>query len=120
MRVQHPSRAVGALHRQRGLAVGSAVELHTPGHQLTHEARTIFDEDLNGLWIAQPVAGRNGVGGMQVWCVAGSNSRGDATLRMAGVAFAGSAFGKDEDVAMTGDFGSRAERGDAAADDEKV
>ena len=42
------------------------------------------------------------------------------TLGMAGVAFAGSTFGGDEDVAMTGDFGSRAERGDAAADDERV
>src|SRR3954465_1839208 len=120
MCVQHAPRAVGAFPRPRRLPGGGTAEQPTPGQQRAHEARTIFDQDLNRSWIAQAIAGRYGVGGMKVWSVAASNSRGDAALRKAGVAFAGSTFGKDEDVAMTGNFGSRAERGDATADDEKV
>jgi hypothetical protein len=118
--VQHAPRAVSAFHGQRRLAVGRAIELHAPRHQLAHEPWAVFYEHLHGVWIAQAVTGRDGVGGMQFGRVAWTNGCGDATLCMAGVAFAGFAFGENEDVAMTGDFGSRAERGNAAADDEKV
>jgi hypothetical protein len=118
--VQYAPCAVSSFHRQLGLAIGGTIELHTPRHQLADEPWAVFYEHLDGLRIAQAVTGGDGVRRMQFGSVAGPNGRRDTTLCMAGVAFAGTAFGEDEDVAVTGDFGSRAERGDAAADDEKV
>ena len=57
---------------------------------------------------------------MQLRRVTRPYRRGNAALRVTRVAFPGSALREDENVAMTGDFGSRAKRGDAATDDEKV
>ena len=118
--VQHASSAVGSFHRQRELAVGARSNC-TPQDI---SSRTKRGPSSTRTWtavrIAQSIAGGNRVSRMQVRGIAGSDSRRDTALRVAGVAFSGSAFGEDEDVAMTGDFGSRAKRGNAAADDEKV
>jgi 3-dehydroquinate synthase len=94
--------------------------LHTPGNQFAHEPRTVFHEYLDGVCIAQSIAGGNRVSPMQLRGIARADSCRNTSLRVAGVAFSGSAFCEDEDVAMPGDFGSRAKRGNAAADDEKV
>jgi len=52
--------------------------------------------------------------------IARTHGRGNPPLRMAGVAFIRLGFGQDEHVAVPRDFGGRAERGNAASDNEKV
>jgi hypothetical protein len=52
--------------------------------------------------------------------VAGTDRRGDAALRVPGVAFVRLRLRENQDIAAAGDFWGRAQRGDAAADDEKV
>ena len=72
------------------------------------------------VWIAETVAGSDRIGAMQLRGIGRPDGSRNTTLRVAGIAFPRSAFCEDENVAVPGDFGSRAERGDAAADDEKV
>ena len=57
---------------------------------------------------------------VQLGRVAGADRRGDAALGVAGVALARLGLGEDEDVAGAGELGGRAQRRDAAADDEEV
>jgi len=57
---------------------------------------------------------------MQLRRVAGTNRRGNSSLRVTGIAFLGARFGQDKHIAVSGEFGGRAKRGDATADDEKV
>ena len=120
VRVQNSSRAMRRLHRERRLPVRRAVESNTPRHQLSNEAGTVLDENLDCEWIAESVAGRNRVCRMQLRCITRTDGRRNASLRMTGVAFSGSGLGEDEHVAVIGDLRGRTQRGDAAADDEKV
>jgi 3-dehydroquinate synthase len=118
--MKHAPRTMGRFHRERECSIGRTIELDTPRDQFADESRTIFDKDLDGARVAQAVAGGDRVRRMQLRRVIRSDRRGNAALRVAGIAFSGSAFREDQDVAVTGDFGNRAKRGDAAADDEKV
>ena len=118
--MEHPPRAVGRFQSERQFPTGRAIELDAPRNQFVDETRTILHEHLDCARIAQPIASSHRIGGVQLWRIGRPDCRRNATLRVTGVAFSWSAFGEDENVAVTGDFGSRAERGDAAADDEKV
>ena len=120
VRVQHSPRTMSRFHGERGLAVRRAIEADAPCHQFANETRAVLDEHLHRARIAKAVAGGNRIGRMQLRRVAGSYSRRDAALRVTGIAFFWSSLGQDEHVAVSGDFGGRAKRGDAAADDEKV
>ena len=93
--VQHAPRAVRALDRQRRIAVGVAVEGGAPLHQLADVAWPVADEHFHRARVAQPVAGRHRVGGMQRGRVAGSNRGCDASLGIAGVALARLRFRQD-------------------------
>jgi hypothetical protein len=95
-------------HCEREFPIGRSVELDAPGNQFTHEPWTILDKDLDGVRIAQAVASGDGIRSMQLRGIARSNRRRNASLRVAGVAVSGSAFGEDENVALPGDFGNRA------------
>jgi hypothetical protein len=118
--VKNAPGTVGRFHCERGFSIRRAIELNAPRAQFADESRTILHEYLDRGRIAQSIAGRHRVGGMQLRSIGRPNGRGNAALRVASVAFPRSAFREDENVAMTGDFGGRAKRGDAAADDEKV
>jgi 3-dehydroquinate synthase len=118
--MKHAPGTVGRFHREREFSIRCAVELNSPGDQFAHEPRPILDENLDGVRIAQAITGGDRVGRVQLRRVTRADRRRNAPLRVTGVAFAGSAFCEDEDVAMAGDFGNRAKRGDTAADDEKV
>jgi hypothetical protein len=72
------------------------------------------------LLIAEPVAGSDRVGGVQLRRIIGPNRRGDAALRVAGVAFFEFCLGENQNVTGAAQLRRRAQRGDAAADDEKV
>jgi 3-dehydroquinate synthase len=120
VRVQHSAGTVCRFHGERRLSIRTAIESGAPRHQLSHESRTILDENLYRARIAEPIAGGHRVRGMQLRRVAGADSGRNASLRVTGIAFFGSGFGQDEHVAVSGDFRRRAQRGDATADDEKV
>lgn len=118
--VQHTPGTVRGLHRERWLPVRAAIEPDAPFHQFANEAGAVFNEHLHRLRIAEAVAGGDRVSRMQLRRVAGTNGRGNASLRVTGVAFLGARFGQDKHIAVSGEFGGRAKRGDATADDEKV
>ena len=120
MRVENPPRAVSGLHCKREFSIWGAIEPHAPRDQFAHKARAVLDEHVDRMRIAQAVARGYGIGRVQFRCVSRSDRGGNTSLRVASVPFSGSAFGENEDVAVAGDFGSRAKRGDTAADDEKV
>jgi 3-dehydroquinate synthase len=118
--VQHAPGAVRGLHRERWLAVRAPIEPDAPFHQFANGAGAVFHEHLHRVRIAEAVPGGDGVRGMQLRRVAGTNRRGNSSLRVTGIAFLGARFGQDKHIAVSGEFGGRAKRGDATADDEKV
>ena len=97
-----------------------AIELRSPGDQLAHVARTVFDEHADRGFIAETVAGGDRVGRMQLRRIIGANGRRNAALGVAGIAFLGFCFCEDQNVTGAAQLRRRAQRGDAAADDEKV
>ena len=107
-------------HGQRRLSVRGAIELRAPRHQFADEPRAVLDKDLDGPLVTQAVARRDRIGGVPFGAVTGSNGRRNSALCVTGVAFCGFCLGENEDIAVPGNLGGRAERGDAAADDEKV
>jgi 3-dehydroquinate synthase len=80
----------------------------------------LFDEHAHGRFVAQAVAGGQGIGQVEGWRIVRPDGRGDAALGVAGVALVGLGLGKDETVAGATQSGCRAEGGDAAADDQEA
>ena len=119
-RVQHAAHAVRGLAAERRAAVGVAIEGRPPLHQLGDVARPIGHERLDGLRIAQAVARGDRVPCVQLRRVVGPHGRGDAALRVTGVALARMRLAEDGHLA---DFRQR-ERGalpcHAAADHQEV
>ena len=119
-RVHHAAEAMRALAAERELAGWFAIEARATGHQLARVAHAVFDQHANRRLQAQPITGRHGVGRMQVWRVARAQRRGDAALRVAGVALGGIGLGENEDVTGQRQIGGRAQSRDAAANDQEI
>jgi len=118
--VQHPAHAVGGLASQRRRPGVVTIEGRAPVEQLTDIARTVLYEHVDGLGAAEPVARLHRVAGVELRRVVGANRRGDAALRVAGVALARIGLGEHQHVAHLGERDRGTKAGDAAADDEEV
>ena len=82
--------------------------------------RPVLDQHAHRRLVAQAVAGADRVGGVQRRAVVVAHRRGDAALRVAGVAFGGFRLGEDEHAARRREPDRGAQAGDAAADDHEV
>ena len=83
--VHDPGMRVAALAGERQPAVGVAVEAGAEGDQLADPVRSFADEDPHGVDVAEPGAGREGVGEMAVDGVLfTADDRGHAALGPAG------------------------------------
>ena len=118
--VQDAAGAVRALDGQRGRAVRIAIEPGAPRHQFPDVLRTVFDEDLNGPFVAEPIPRRHRVGGVELGGIIGAHRGSDPALGVAGVALARLRFRQDQNVAGTRELGGGTERSDAAADDDEI
>ena len=119
-RVQHAAHAVRAFGRERQFAVRVAVEPRAPLDQLARVTRPLLAEHADGALVAQAVARDHRVVRVQLGRVVCADRRGDAALRVLGVAFAGIGFRDDDDVAGRRQLNRRAEPRDSAADDYEV
>ena len=97
---------------ERGPAVGGEVEPRAPRDQLAHVARPVLHEDADRRFVAQPVAGAHRVLGVQRRAVVVADRRGDAALRVAGVAFGRLGLGEDEHAADRRQADGGAQAGD--------
>ena len=118
--VQHAPHAVRGLATQRRLALLVLVEGRAPLDQLAHVARALANEHVNGLGETEAVAGRERIARVQIRRVVIAHRRGDAALRVAGVALARIGLGQQDDAADIGQRDRRAQTGDPAADHEEV
>ena len=119
-RVQDAPDAVRRFARQRGRAVTLAIERSAPREQLDDVLRTFANEHVDGSGVAEAVAGGQRVLRMQFRRVVRTKRRGDAALRITGVAFAGIGLRENNDVARRRERQRGAQTGDSAADDEKI
>ena len=118
--MQDSADAVRRLETERRTTCLIAIELHTPVDQLLHQAGTVLDERPDRRLVAETVAGRQGVAPVQRRTVIGAHRRGDAALRVAGVALGGRGLGEHEDAAARRQRDRRAQSRDAAADDQEI
>ena len=64
-----------------------AIELHAPLDQLADVSRTVLDQHWTARVVAEAVAGGHRVGGVQFGRIVRAERRGNATLRITGIAF---------------------------------
>ena len=119
-RVQHAPHAVRAFGCERRLTIGAAIETRAPFDQLARIARTFFAKDVNGALVAEPVARDHRVVGVQFGRVVFADRRGDAALRVFGVALVRIGFRDDDDIAGRRQLNRGAKPRDSAADDDDV
>ena len=121
--VDDPRQRVAALAGQLERAVGVAVEDGAEGDQLVDAGRALVDEHPHGVDVAEPGAGGQGVGQVEVGGVGVTAEHGGhATLGPARGGLLQLALGEDADphaVELGGPDGGR-EPGDAGAEDEQV
>ena len=118
--MQDPAHAVRGFERERRTAAAVAIEPRAPVDQLAHVARALVAQDRHRRRIAQPVAGAHRVSGMQRGAVVGADRRGDAALRVAGVAFGRVRLGQDQHPADRRERDRGAQARDTAADDDEI
>jgi hypothetical protein len=118
--MQHAPDPMRAFAAKREPALGITIEPRPPLDQLAHVAHAVFDQHPYRRFIAQAVAGGDRVGGVQRRGVVGAHCRGDAALRVAGVALSRIGLGEHEHVAGAREIGGGAKAGNAAADDQEV
>ena len=119
-RMQHAAHAVRAFGCERRLAVSVAIEPRAPLDQLARIARSLVAEHAHGALVAEPVARDHRVARVEFRRVVFADRRGDAALRVLGVAFVRIGFRDDDDVAGRRQLDRRAEPRDSAADDDEV
>ena len=101
-------------------AVGIAIEPRAHAEQFADVADAVLDQRGDGGFVAQAVARAQRVGRVQRRAVVVADGRGDAALRVAGVALGRIGLGQDEHAAGRRERDRRAQAGDAAADDDEV
>ena len=117
--VQHAPDRVRGLAPERGTSVRVAIEPRAPLEQLADVDHAFFDQHADGRFIAEAVAGADGVGGVEGRAVIVAHRRRDAALRVSGVALAGLGFGENQRAAGAREADGGAQSGDPAADDEE-
>ena len=96
------------------------LEARAPVEQLAHVRRPLLDEHAYGLLVAQPVARANRVGRVQLRTVVVADRRGDAALRVAGVALVRIGLRQHGDAPGRRERDGRPQSRDAAADDQEI
>ena len=119
-RVQHATHGVRAFAAERGRAVGVAIEVGAPVEELAHVVRPLVDEHLDRRHVAQAGAGLERVVAVQVDAVVGPQRRGNAALRVSGVALGAVGLGDQQDRAVRHQVNGRTQAGDAAADHDEI
>ena len=119
MSVQHAVAAVRALARKSNLGAG-AIELRAPLDQLFDARRTFFDQHARRFFVAQTVAGPEGVFQMQPDFVVIAKGSGDATLRITRVRLRDLALGQAEDAACRSELHRGAQAGNARANHDEI
>ena len=94
--VQHATNRVRRLAPEGGTSVGVAIEPRAPFEQLADVGDALLDQDADGGFIAESVAGADRVGRMEGRTVVVADRGRDASLRVTGVALAGLGLGQDE------------------------
>ena len=119
--VHDPVAAVPALAGQRRAAVGAGVEPGAERLQRGDRGRRLLDEGAHGVLVAEPGAGDERVGDVQVGVVVGTEDGGQAALGPRGAAVAERALGDDGDrAAGVGQRHRGHQAGRAGADDDDV
>src|SRR5207247_10506917 len=119
-RVEHAADGVSGFPAEREPSVSLAIEPCAPLDQLLDVSRSVLDENPNGRFVAQSVAGADRVGGVELPAVVGTHRRSDAALRVAGVAFGGIRLGEDEHAARRRERERSPQPRDATADNQEV
>ncbi|HZW73355.1 MAG TPA: hypothetical protein VFF43_07395, partial [Caldimonas sp.] len=119
-RVQHPPHAVGGFTAARKLPVGVTIEPRSPVDKLLHVFDAVVDEHTHDRFVAQTVAGFHRVGGVQLGTIVIAERDGDASLRVARVAFGGLGLRQNQYAAHRRQRDRGAQAGDAAADDHEI
>src|SRR5262245_46718762 len=96
------------------------IELRSPIDQLSNISRTFFDEHADRCRVAQAIARRDGVRGVNRGTVIGSDRNGNAALRVAGVALARLGLGQYENAARGRERNRGSKTRNAGSDDQKV
>ena len=99
---------------------GVAIERRAPGEQVADVAGAFFTQHPHGALVAQAVAGRQRVLGVQLRRVVAADRGRDAALRVAGIPLRRPRLGQDDDVARLGELDRRAQRRDPASHDQIV
>ena len=97
-RVQHAAHAVRRLAPERRAGRRVAIERRAPLDQLADVARSLVRQHVDGVGHAQAVAGGDRVARVQLRRIVRADGRGDAALRVAGVALARIGLGEDDDA----------------------
>jgi 3-dehydroquinate synthase len=97
-----------------------AVELGPPGDQFLDGARAFLDKRVDGLRVAEAVAGGDGVLLVEGDLVVVAEGGGDAALGVFRGGLLELILGEDKDAAEGGKLDSGAEAGDTCADDEEI
>ena len=117
--MEHAAESVRALASQRQRAAPVAIESRAPLDQFADIANAVTDEHVDRGVHAQAITGVDGVDRMQAGSVAGPHGRGNAALRVPGIALGRPGLGQDEDAAG-GEADCCAQSCDAAANDDEI
>ncbi len=119
-RVQHAPHGVRAFAAKRRPAVGIAIELGAPVEQFADVVRSFADQHFDGGDVAEPGPRLERVVAVKLDAVVVAERRGDAALRVAGVALSAVGLGHQHDVAVAYEMNRGAKAGDAAADHDEI
>ena len=119
-RVQYAPHAVRAFGCKGRFTVGAAIETGAPIDQLARIPRPLLAKEVNGALVAEPVARDHRVVGVQFCRVVSADRRGNAALRVLGVALARIRFRDDDNLAGRRQLNCGAKPRDSAADDYDV
>jgi len=117
--VEDPRAAVCTFAGKHQLAV-FAVEVGTPSKEFFDPLRALFDEDVGGFGVDEPVPGGESVLVVKGYVFFSADSYCDSALRVSSIGFGEFFFGDDENRACTRETYRCAESGDSGSDDEKV
>ena len=118
--VENSTHGVGGFAAQGELAVRTTIELRPPFKELADVGDALFHQHRNGRFIAQPVTGAHGVGGVKGRAVVVADRRSNSALRIARIAFGGLRFCEDRDTARACETDCSSQAGNPAADNEEV
>ena len=80
LHMQHPVMTVGRLQRGGQAAIAIAIKLHAQLQEPIHTLRCLIHQQSNGIPIAEPCSGMNGVRGVATAAVVWSCDGGNASL----------------------------------------